>query len=199
MRIIAGEFRGRPLLSPEGMGTRPITDRAKQSTFDILSPWMEGATVLDLFAGTGSLGLECLSRGAKHAMFVESDREAAKLLKKNISTFGVGNRSSVVGADALAGPSWYSGPKAMRFSVVFLDPPYRYLGERPAELQSLAAFIASKLAPESIVVFRHEAADSLELPPLVRYDLRVYGSMHVEFLTCPSTPTNTSPPPTPPG
>src|SRR3954463_10464834 len=84
MRIIAGEFRGRKLLAPEGDITRPITDRVKQSLFDILTPEIEGAKVYDLFAGTGSMGLECLSRGAKHSTFFESDRSAVTRLKKNI-------------------------------------------------------------------------------------------------------------------
>src|SRR5205809_4215568 len=86
MRIIAGEFRGRKLLPPEGDATRPITDRVKQSLFDILTPHIEGARVYDLFAGTGSMGLECLSRGASYATFFESDRSALERLNKNIAT-----------------------------------------------------------------------------------------------------------------
>src|SRR5438094_5779339 len=84
MRIIAGEFRGRRLLAPESDTTRPITDRVKQSLFDILAPRMEGATVLDLFAGTGSMGLESLSRGAAAAWFFEADRPALARLRRNI-------------------------------------------------------------------------------------------------------------------
>src|SRR5687768_6336297 len=84
MRIIAGEFRGRRLLPPEGTDvTLPITDRVKQSLFDILAPRIEGARVYDLFAGTGSMGLECLSRGAAHATFFEADRSAVQRLQKN--------------------------------------------------------------------------------------------------------------------
>src|SRR3954470_3194229 len=96
MRIIAGEFRGRKLLPPEGDVTRPITDRVKQSLFDILSPRIEGARVYDCFAGTGSMGLECLSRGAEHATFFEADRSALTRLEKNIATIQVQNRSKVV-------------------------------------------------------------------------------------------------------
>src|SRR5215213_11146140 len=97
MRIIAGEFRGRRLLPPEGADvTRPITDRVKQSLFDILAPDIEGARVLDLFAGTGSMGLESLSRGAAHATFFEADRSAAKRLRRNIDTLKVGAASEVV-------------------------------------------------------------------------------------------------------
>src|SRR6476469_1469020 len=99
MRIIAGEFRGRRLLAPEGDATRPITDRVKQSLFDILSPRIEGATVYDCFAGTGSMGLECLSRGASHATFFEADRSAVQRLRKNISTIAVGDRADVIAGD----------------------------------------------------------------------------------------------------
>src|SRR4051812_12713858 len=99
MRIIAGEFRGRNLLPPESDTTRPITDRAKQSVFDILAPLIEGSRVYDCFAGTGSMGLECLSRGAAAAVFFEADRSALKRLKDNITTLKVQNRSTVVPGD----------------------------------------------------------------------------------------------------
>src|SRR5258708_37654185 len=99
MRIIAGEHRGRKLLGPESETTRPITDRAKQSVFDILTPWIEGANVYDCFAGTGSMGLECLSRGAVRVAFFESDRSAVKLLRRNIEAMKVGQRSTVIPGD----------------------------------------------------------------------------------------------------
>src|SRR3982751_2644991 len=97
MRIIAGCFRSRVLLSPESdKTTRPITDRVKQSLFDIVTPLIEGAVVYDCFAGTGSMGLECLSRGAKRALFFEADRSALQRLKKNISTLGVETDSQII-------------------------------------------------------------------------------------------------------
>src|SRR5277367_2360417 len=99
MRIIAGEFRGRKLLGPEGDQTRPITDRVKQSVFDVLTPRLPDAVVYDLFAGTGSMGLECLSRGCRFVTFFESDRSALKLLEKNISILAVKDRARVVGGD----------------------------------------------------------------------------------------------------
>src|SRR4051812_35820357 len=140
MRIIAGEFRGRKLLPPAGDATRPITDRVKQSLFDILSPRIEGAHVYDCFAGTGSMGLECLSRGAQQATFFEIDRSALGLLKKNISSLGVGDRSRIVPADLF---KWFASPPPSRkVDLIFLDPPYRFLGERPEELQKLAKHMA---------------------------------------------------------
>src|SRR5918997_2078096 len=95
MRIIAGEFRGRKLLPPGGDVTRPVTDRVKQSLFDILTPLLDNAIVYDCFAGTGSMGLECLSRGARRAVFFEADRSAMERLRKNIATLGVADRATV--------------------------------------------------------------------------------------------------------
>jgi 16S rRNA (guanine966-N2)-methyltransferase len=183
MRIIAGEFRGRKLLPPEGSDvTRPITDRVKQSLFDILSPRLEGARVYDLFAGTGSMGLESLSRGAAHATFFEADRSAVARLKKNLAALGVGGRATVVSGDLFR---WFdTDPAVGRADVLFLDPPYRFLRERTEALRQLAGAIVQRhLAPGGVVVFRHDAADALELPGLHRYDSRTYGGMMLEFLT----------------
>src|SRR5512140_1618812 len=99
MRIIAGEFRGRQLLAPEGSTTRPITDRVKQSLFDILSPRLEGAIVYDLFAGTGSLGLEALSRGASFCTFFEQDRSALSRLTQNIASLRLQGKCRLIAGD----------------------------------------------------------------------------------------------------
>lgn len=183
MRIIAGEHRGRPLIPPPGDTTRPITDRVKQSVFDILSPRIEGARVHDIFAGTGSMGLECLSRGAAHATFFEADRGALAGLKKNIDTLQLTDRSTVLPGDLF---KWFatqsavpSGPAA---DLIFLDPPYRFLTDRPDDLKRLAEHIASHLAPQGLVIFRHDAKDTLALPALPATDVREYGGMTVEFL-----------------
>jgi 16S rRNA (guanine966-N2)-methyltransferase len=177
MRIIAGEFRGRKLLPPKTDATRPITDRVKQSLFDVLTPYLDGAKVLDLFAGTGSLGLEAISRGAAHATFFEMDRSAASILRRNIDTFSVADRCTVVSADIFA---------CRRFSaasIVFLDPPYRMLNTHKDELRKLAQTLAERaMEGESLLIFRHAAADALDLPPFQRYDERRYGEMVIEFL-----------------
>src|SRR5947208_16510520 len=100
MRIIAGQFRSRVLLGPLNAGTtRPITDRVKQSLFDMIAPRLEGAVVYDCFAGTGSMGLECLSRGADRAVFFESNRSAVARLRQNISTLKVEKQADVVPGD----------------------------------------------------------------------------------------------------
>ena len=188
MRIIAGEFRGRKLLPPEGDVTRPITDRVKQSVFDILAPHIPGASVFDLFAGTGSMGLECLSRGAAHVLFEEKDRSAVGRLRKNIAALGIPSDRYAVSPtdvfatfDAVAGLTY----KERTFTdVVFLDPPYRFLRERPEDLKRLARHLryGEYLVEDSIVVFRHDAADRIELPGFAVADERTYGGMTVEFL-----------------
>lgn len=193
MRIIAGEFRGRKLLPPEGDVTRPITDRVKQSLFDILAPRLDEAVVWDLFAGTGSMGLESLSRGAAKAIFFEADRGAVVRLRKNIATLGLPVGRTVVHAADLF--KWFRGregtPSASAESInasdvadlIFLDPPYRFLTDRPDDLRRLARQLAGRhLAPDGLVVFRHDARDALELPPLIRDDRRIYGGMTLEFL-----------------
>lgn len=181
MRIIAGEFRGRKLLPPEGEQTRPVTDRVKQSVFDMLMPYVEGAVVYDCFAGTGSFGLEALSRGAAHATFFESHRGTARRLKTNIDSLRVSDRSTIVSADIFAYLRSTTPPA--KVDLIFLDPPYRYLNEQPAQLQDLAKSIAGKhLAPDGRVLFRHDAADTLALAVLRHLETRSYGSMVVEVL-----------------
>jgi 16S rRNA (guanine966-N2)-methyltransferase len=181
MRIIAGQLRGRRLLPPTGDATRPITDRAKQSLFDILSPIIAGANIYDCFAGIGSMGLECLSRGASSVTFFESDRSAVKRLAENISTLKVANHSVVVSTDLFG---WFKKSMAKeKINIVFLDPPYRFLRERADDLRTLARTLAEKhLTEDGIVVFRHDVADKLELPPFVGDDVRTYGSMMIELL-----------------
>jgi 16S rRNA (guanine966-N2)-methyltransferase len=187
MRIIAGEFRGRQLISPQGETTRPITDRAKQSLFDVLSPLIEGAMVYDCFAGTGSMGLECLSRGAKSATFFEIDRSALAKLTQNISTLQVKDRSRVVPGDLFR---WFDlsvrrpdSTNASGADIVFLDPPYRFLQQHSDEILQLALNLThAHLRPQAIVVFRHDAKDKLELPNLKQVDARNYGEMAIELL-----------------
>jgi 16S rRNA (guanine966-N2)-methyltransferase len=126
MRIVAGEWRGRILTAPPGSSTRPTADRVRQALFDMLmhAPWggrdaIEGAQVLDVFAGTGAFGLEALSRGAAHATFIELNRAALDVLRANIAACRAQDRSTVLAFDALA------TPPGEPTSVVFLDPPYR--------------------------------------------------------------------------
>jgi len=187
VRIIAGEFRGRKLLPPASETTRPVTDRVKQSVFDILNPLIPGAVVYDCFAGTGSMGLECLSRGAAQVTFFEADRGATDRLRKNIHTLKVDDRSVVVPRDLFR---WISEPTSHGgATLVFLDPPYRFLRERADDLRSWARHVAARhLAPGGTVIFRHDAADVLALPPMQVVDVRTYGGMTVEFLQVQNPP-----------
>ena len=180
VRIIAGEHRGRQLLAPVGEQTRPVTDRVKQSVFDILSPIVGGASVYDCFAGTGSFGLESLSRGASHATFFESHRPTVELLRRNIRTIRADAHATIVTADWFA--AMRAGPSGSLATIVFLDPPYRYLVERPTELQTAAVGLLRHLADDGVVVFRHDAGDRLALHGFDVVDARDYGGMAVEFL-----------------
>ena len=181
MRIIAGEFRGRKLLGPATDLTRPVTDRVKQSIFDILTPLLSGAVVYDCFAGTGSMGLECLSRGAARVTFFEADRSAVARLRSNIRTLGVETRATIIATDLFK--HLHEPPSTDLPTLVFLDPPYRFVRERPQDLRQLSIDLSRHhLAAGATVVFRHDARDDLPLAPLARYDVRAYGRITVEFL-----------------
>ena len=121
MRIISGSARGRRLKELQGMDTRPTTDKVKEALFNIIQFEIEGRRVLDLFGGTGQLGLEALSRGAEHCTFTEQRREAAALIRENIKACGFQDRTHVVQGDAI---SFLSGCRE-KFDLIFLDPPYQ--------------------------------------------------------------------------
>ena len=122
MRVIAGEWRGRPLIAPEGRATRPTSDRAREGLFSMLQSRLgsfEGLHVADLFAGTGALGLEALSRGAAHCTFVDSDRNAIASIQRNLAALGAAPR-----ADVRSQGVEHAVPPAQPCDVLFLDPPY---------------------------------------------------------------------------
>ena len=181
MRIIAGEHRGRNLVPPPGDATRPITDRAKQSLFDVLSPLIDDAVVYDCFCGTGSMGLECLSRGALSATFFDADRGALTGLRKNIDALRVTDRARVMSGDLFKLTK--TMPVPAKASILFVDPPYRFLVQQPEPLRQLAGTLLDRHAADgALFVFRHDTADTLALPGLVVEDVRVYGSMTIELL-----------------
>jgi 16S rRNA (guanine966-N2)-methyltransferase len=183
MRIIAGEFRGRKLLSPESMTTRPITDRVKQSLFDIISPDLPDTVVYDCFSGTGSMGLESLSRGARMAVFFEADRSALKQLKANIATLAVEDRSRVVPGDLFKWFAQVRPPENERPGIVFLDPPYRFIVERSGELRELVThMLEHHLALGGFIILRHDAKDNLAFGDAEEFDRREYGGMVLRFL-----------------
>jgi 16S rRNA (guanine966-N2)-methyltransferase len=155
VRVIAGEAKGARLARPRG-GTRPVSDRAREGLFSALGPLIAGARCLDLYAGTGALGIEALSRGAATCVFVDSSAAAIRTIRENLSRTGFADRSHVVRADAarfLAGPS---GP----FDLAFVDPPYALTGGRlgavltalPARLDRNATFVLTRPSRTSIDV-----------------------------------------------
>lgn len=133
MRIIAGEFRGRRLIAPPGLATRPTTDRVREAWFSILGP-LEG-TVLDLYAGTGALGFEALSRGAARAVFVESARPAQKVIQRNAETLGVTERITIINAtvEVATNPLRKKPP----FDLIVTDPPWTHMHSAELALKRL--------------------------------------------------------------
>src|SRR4051812_1734372 len=129
MRIVSGQFRGKPLVTPEGQGTRPTSDRARQAVFNILehAGWSEGlgeARVIDLFAGSGALGFEALSRGAAFCLFVETDEAARGAIRDNVEALGLFGQTRVHRRDA-TDLGVRPGSAGAPFDLAFLDPPYR--------------------------------------------------------------------------
>lgn len=184
MRIVAGDFRGRALAAPQGPATRPTSDRARQAVFNILehAPWsdgLHGKRVIDLFAGSGALGFEALSRGAAFCLFVETDEAARGAIRDNIDAFGLFGRTRVHRRDAtdLGVRPGADGPA---FELAFLDPPYaKGLGE-----QALARLAAGGwLAPGALVVFERGADEpDVEVAGYQALDVRDYGAARVRFL-----------------
>jgi len=123
VRIISGELRGRKLRAPDGLATRPTSDRVREALFNIISARVPGASFLDLFAGSGAVGLEAISRGATKTVFVEQARRALEQLEENVERCRVADRARIVGRDALAALKLLAAADE-RFDVVYVDPPY---------------------------------------------------------------------------
>ena len=184
MRIVAGGWRGRALVAPPGRATRPTSDRARQALFDVLAhaPWapvVEGARVLDLFAGSGALGLEALSRGAAFALFVETDEAARGAIRENAEALGALGCTRVHRRDA-ADLGVRPGGAGEAFTLAFLDPPYDSgLGERA--LAGLAT--GGWLADDAVAVFeRGRDEPDPDLPGWETLDARAWGAARVLFL-----------------
>lgn len=123
MRVISGSARGLKLKSPEGLNTRPTADRIKESLFNIISPYIYDCSFLDLFSGSGSIGIEALSRGAKDATFVDFNKDSINIIKQNISLSKLEQKSTVYNLDVLNAIDTLS-KKTQKFDIIFLDPPY---------------------------------------------------------------------------
>lgn len=154
MRIIAGTARSLPLKTIEGMDTRPTTDKIKETLFNILQGDVPGADFLDLFAGSGQIGLEALSRGARYAVFVESGRRAAKCIEENIAFTRFTEQSRLLQMDVMAALSAMEG--RYRFDLVYMDPPYR----QGLEESVFAGLGKSSLLKEDALVICEASADT---------------------------------------
>jgi 16S rRNA (guanine966-N2)-methyltransferase len=193
MRIIAGQRRGHKIEGPAGPATRPTSDLVRESIFNILRDQVEDRPVLDLFAGTGALGLEALSRGATRALFVEKDPRNAAVIRRNIATLRYEDRARVVLTNA------YSFAKAFQADpnlpwVVFLDPPYVDYERKPRQVAALLLELTQKLPPDSIVVTEAGDLDVTNfLPSPDTWDVRRYGGTKIALHTVSPAPEITHP------
>ena len=190
MRIVAGSLKGRSIVAPEGQGTRPTSDRARQAVFNVLehAVWaepLEGMRVMDLYAGSGALGFEAISRGAAFALFVETDEEARGAIRENADAYGVMGRTRVHRRSAtdLGGRP---GSDGEAFDLAFLDPPYRKgLGE-----QTLLRLLEGNWLKRGALVVFERGSDEPEIdtPDYERLDASDYGAARVLFLRVLPTP-----------
>lgn len=157
MRVISGTARGRKLLSLDGLDTRPTTDRVKESVFNIVMPYLRGAKVLDLFAGSGALGIEALSRGAVHCTFVEHSRAAADIVRQNLANTRLSEAARLAEGDALS----FLERETETYSLIFLDPPYDGGFYGPA-LSRIAE--RGILAADGVLVLEKRAGAEIPVP-----------------------------------
>ena len=183
MRIIAGQRRGHKFDGPRDQVTRPTSDLVRESVFNILGEAVEGLVVVDLFAGTGALGLEALSRGADRAIFVERNRENAALIRRNIATLRYEDRAQVILSDAYRWAKAYV-PADAEPIVVFIDPPYADYEDHPDRVRKLLEGLVRALPEGSIISSESsKKLDSEVLPDLERWDVRRYGGTQVAIRT----------------
>ncbi|MEA3232856.1 MAG: 16S rRNA (guanine(966)-N(2))-methyltransferase RsmD [Thermodesulfobacteriota bacterium] len=179
MRIIGGTQRGKRLSSPGNFSIRPTADRVRESIFNILTGWVSDSRVLDLFAGTGAMGLEALSRGAKSAVFIDNHPAALSLIKKNINVCGWTEYAEIIRWDPTRNLNCikYQGEL---FSLVFIDPPYRS-GLMPSVLDSLDR--SNALESKALVTVEHVSTEILDdkISVFALEDRRLYGKTLVSF------------------
>ncbi|MGH7314574.1 MAG: 16S rRNA (guanine(966)-N(2))-methyltransferase RsmD [Candidatus Rokuibacteriota bacterium] len=192
MKIIAGAFKGRRLVTPRGPTTRPTTDQVRIALMDTLTPWLEGVRFLDLFAGAGAVGLEALSRGAAHATFVERDARAVDALRRNVTTLELATATRIVPADVRRALGRLERQQE-RFGVVFLDPPYdTELG--PAALAALGT--GRLLSPPALVIAQHltKRAPGAAIGVLRAFRTRRFGETTLTFFRGPAYDAPSEPP-----
>lgn len=179
MRVIAGDQKGLRLKTSKGRATRPTADQVRIACLDTLTPWLAGARVLDLFAGSGAVGIEALSRGAEEAVFVESDRAALGAIRENLERLGLKERSRVVGED-VAKALRTLGRRGERFSVIFIDPPYES-SFAVTTLEDLSD--GGLIAAGGVVVIQHRTKTALpeRVGALSRFKAKRFGETTLTF------------------
>jgi len=171
MRIIAGSHRGRTIQAPPGRDTRPTSDRVRENVFNLVGP-LDGATVLDVYAGSGALGLEALSRGAERVVFVENDAGAIRAIERNLDTLNL--RGTILRRDAIATLA-AEASAGRKYDLVLVDPPYdMYLDVQP----QLARYLPTILAEDGLLIVETDARVEPELP-LPQRTSRKYGSVRI--------------------
>ena len=172
MRIIAGERKGHTIFAPKGLETRPTSDRVRENVFNIVAPWVEGARVLDLYAGSGAMGLEALSRGAASAVFVEAEPQAVRAIERNLDRLRL-TGARVLQWDAITGLAQEAG-SGRKYDLVLADPPYSM-----TDFDALARYLPRVLAQDGLVVIESAAKTEPELAGLAVRSTRRYGSTRV--------------------
>ncbi len=174
MRIIAGKFGGRTLKSPDKNSTHPMSERVRASLFNILGEKISGAKVLDAFAGTGSLGLEALSRGAECATLIEKDRKAQEIIASNIELLGVEDSSKLIKTGV---SNWHATtPETTKYDIIFADPPYHDM-----QLSTVSKLV-KHLQPSGLVVLSHPGRGLVpSVQGVVVVDNRSYGDAALAF------------------
>jgi 16S rRNA (guanine(966)-N(2))-methyltransferase RsmD len=172
MRIIAGERRGHTILAPKGHETRPTSDRVRENVFNIVAPWVEGARVLDLYAGSGAMGLEALSRGAQTAVFAEADPDAVRVIERNLDKLRL-TGATVLRLDATTALA-QEVAAGRKYDLVLADPPYAM-----TDYTALARYLPRVLAEDGLLVLESAAKTEPELAELAVRTTRKYGSTRV--------------------
>jgi 16S rRNA (guanine966-N2)-methyltransferase len=181
MRIVGGRLKGRALHGPTSQDIRPTSDRLRETIFNILAHAyadpVEGAAVIDLFAGTGAMGLEAISRGAKLTLFVDDGTKARALLRANVDALGLGGATKIFRRDAR---KLGLAPAGDRFDLAFLDPPY---GKQLAEPTLIALRDGGWLSPQALVIVEEAAEVALDIPAgFTLLEKRAYGDTQIVFL-----------------
>ena len=177
MRIVAGSCRGAKIFAPKGLDTRPTSDRVREAAFNLVGP-VDGASVLDLYAGSGAMGLEALSRGAASAVFVESDRDACRTIVRNLEKLSL-RGAEVACRDVLR----FLAAERRRFDLILVDPPYDVVESVAVRL---ATYLPAVIAESGLVVLESSSRLEPELPPLALRTSRRYGSARVSLFEAPA-------------